>query len=384
MVTSNRASIKSFINWRHTDEDGIKVHWLSVPYSNHMPFHKRIHSFLDFAWYSAQKAASLKGDLIFATSTPLTIAIPAVYAAKKQKIPMVFEVRDLWPELPIAIGALKGKLQIFLARQLEKFAYRYSSRIVALSPGMADGIIRCGYPREKISIIPNSADIDLFQVDPKNGTNFRTRFSWLQDRPLVVYTGTLGIINGVDYLAHLAKEVKEIAPEIRFLVVGDGFEEEKIQTLAHNLGVLNANFFMLKPLPKSEIPAILSAADLATSLFIDLPEMWANSANKFFDALASGTPVAINYQGWQADLLNETGAGIILPPHNYSEAAQLLVSFIKDKQRVKETGQKALDLANTRFHRDTLAIQLEEVLLSAVSDAKQRTAQKSIGKLIAN
>ena len=126
--------------WFETAEAGIKVHWLPVPYSNKMGFKERISAFFRFAWGAARKAASLPADVVFATSTPLTIALPGVYAARRQKAPMVFEVRDLWPELPIAIGALKNPFLQFMARQLELFAYRNSKAIVALSPGMRDGV----------------------------------------------------------------------------------------------------------------------------------------------------------------------------------------------------------------------------------------------------
>ena len=223
MVTADTSG-KVYSGWQVSEEAGIHVHRLSVPYNNSMNYLQRIKAFFKFAYCAARKAASIKADVVFATSTPLTIAIPAVYAAKRRKIPMVFEVRDLWPELPIAVGTLKGRLSIFAAKKLEKWAYLNATRIVALSPGMKEGIVRTGYPEDRVHVIPNSCDLDLFGVPSERGEEFRKSLPWLGDRPLVVYTGTLGRINGVEYLAKLAACMAKIDGDVRFLVVGDGAE----------------------------------------------------------------------------------------------------------------------------------------------------------------
>jgi glycosyltransferase involved in cell wall biosynthesis len=331
-----------------------------------MSYRERIFAFFRFAIKSARKAASLGGDVVYATSTPLTIALPAVYVARKRNIPMVFEVRDLWPELPIAVGALKGWIPVGAARWLERFAYKNSNQIVVLSPGMKKGVLRTGYPDDKVHVVPNSADLELFDVPKLVGQVFREHLDWLQDRPLVVYTGTMGMINGVDYLARLAAVVKAIDSEIRFLVVGKGKKEEQVCEVAKRLGVLNRNFFVMGPVSKADVPEILSAADIATSLFIDLPEMWANSANKFFDALASGTPVAINYQGWQAKLLRETGAGLVLDARDLNSSAERIAEKLRDSKWLESAGTAARQLAETKFSRDKLAQNLEDVLMKTI------------------
>jgi len=366
MITTARDPSNAFKGWRVTEESGIRVHWLYVPYSNAMSYPERIIAFLKFAVGAALKTTSLDGDVVFATSTPLTIALPAVYAARRRDIPMVFEVRDLWPDLPIAVGALKGRVPIATARWLERFAYRNSEQIVALSPGMKEGVVCAGYPEESVHVIPNSADLDLFGVPKSTGQAFRGRFTWLQDRPLVIYAGTLGLINGVDYLARLAAAVWEMAPDVRFAVIGKGKKKKDVREVAEQIGVLNENFFMLDPVPKSEMPKVLSAADIATSLFIDLQEMWANSANKFFDALASGTPVAINYQGWQADLLKKNGAGLVLDAQDVRSSARQLARALDDPTWLQRAGAAAKRLAEERFSRDMLAAKLENVLLKVV------------------
>ena len=228
--------------WRESIEAGIRVHWLPVPYSNNMSAQERVRAFFKFAYGAARKATSLEADVVFATSTPLTIALPAVWASKRQRVPMVFEIRDLWPELPIAMGALKGRPAIAAAEWLERFAYRNAAHVIALSPGMKDGVVRTGYPAERVHVVPNSSDLALFDVPASVGEAYRAQNAWLGDRPLIVYIGTLGQINGVTYLAELAAKVRAEAPEVRFAVIGGGQTEELVRRRAQELGVFNETF----------------------------------------------------------------------------------------------------------------------------------------------
>ena len=369
MITSDRG--RPFTRrWYRTNEHGIQVHWLPLPYENEMPYHVRIRAFFRYAVNAGLYAGQFEADLVYATSTPLTIALPAIYLAKRRNIPMVFEVRDLWPELPIAVGAIKGPL-IFPARWLERIAYYNAAHIIALSPGMKEGIVRNGYASERVHVIPNSADIDMFSVPEDEGVSFRKHYDWLHARPLVVYTGTIGRINGLEYLVKLAKQVRSIDSDIRFLIVGNGREKQKVMTLAKKLNVFENNFFMIPSLPKKEMPKILSAANLAISLFINLPEMWANSANKFFDALASGTPVAINYRGWQADLLHQSGAGVVLDVKDITKAARDLIRVIRDKKWLDDASCAAKKLVREKFSRDILTKKLEGVLTAAVQTERK-------------
>ncbi|NAR17276.1 glycosyltransferase [Acinetobacter haemolyticus] len=349
--------------WFTTIEAGIHVHWFPNFYNNKMSYSERIKAFLRFAYHATKKGKSLKADLVFATSTPLTIAIPAVFTARALKIPMVFEVRDLWPELPIAMGALNNRMAQKLAYQLEDWAYKNSSAIVALSPGMKDGIVRTGYPKERVAIIPNSSDNELFTIDPEQAQKFRDKYEWLRDRPLIVYTGTFGHINGVGYLVEVAEQLKQLNPEIRILLVGDGVEFEKVELLAKEKAVLNINLYMMKQMPKKQIPVVLNAATLCTALFIDKPEMRANSANKFFDALAASTPILINYGGWMVDLIEKNQCGLVTWNKSIDQAATEIVALIADENRLNNYASNAKKLAMTQFNRDELAAQLNQVLM---------------------
>ena len=366
MITSDHHGKFDGKGWYVTRESGIEVHWLPVLYDNKMSNMQRIRAFLRFAIGAALRAAAIQADVVFATSTPLTIAIPGVYASKRQQIPMVFEVRDLWPEAPIAIGSLKGPM-IWPALWLEKFAYRHAERIIALAPRLKQGVIKKGISSQRIHIIPNGSELTLFTVAKSTGTQFRQKFNWLGKRPLVVYTGTIGKVNGLIFLVNLAKAVWGLDQEICFLIVGDGIEKKGIEHAAKKSGVLNNNFFMLHPVPKEQIPSILSAADLATSLTINNPQFTGDSANKIFDAFASKTPVAINHGGWMAKLLKETGAGLVLQPDQIERNACTVVDFLHDKKQLEQAGLAAKQLAETQFNWNNLAKKLERILQNTIT-----------------
>jgi glycosyltransferase involved in cell wall biosynthesis len=364
MITTDREGrFDQKKKWHETEEAGIHVHWTPVPYSNRMSYGQRLKAFFAFSWRAARKAAEIGGDIVFATSTPLTIALPGVYASKRLKIPMVFEVRDLWPEVPIALGALKNPLTKSAARWLERFAYRNSTHIVALAPGMKENIVSRGYPEEKVTVIPNGADVELFNVPEERGKEVRKQYDWLGDRPLVVYTGTLGIVNGVGLLVDLAEAVRTISNDVRFAVIGSGREEDTIREYAENRKVLGTNFFMLGRIPKDQIPGWLSAATACAVLYNGPEIVWRDSVpNKFFDCLAAKKPFISNIRGWSQEIGEQEGAGIVLDVNDPQKAGEILVDFLHDKQRLYKASHSAEMLAENQFNRNVLAEKLNSIL----------------------
>ena len=365
LVTSWREPSASR-DWFVTEEAGIRVHWLPVEYSNSMNAQQRIRAFLRFAWASARKAAELGGDVVFATSTPLTIALPGIYASRRRRVPMVFEVRDMWPEVPIAIGALRNPLLVWAARTLEKFAYNYSAHIVALAPGMGADIVATGIAPEKVTIIPNGCDLDVFGGSSAS-TSHRERHAWLGTRKLVLYAGALGRANGVGYLVRLATEVHARDPDVRFVVIGEGAEKEVVRDAARRAGLLDASFFMLDQMPKRELASWLHAANFVVALFTGPRVIWKDAVqNKFFDALAAGKPIANNFDGWQSQIAQDEGVGLILDPDDVALAAHQLLSVLHDERWLEAVPKRALNLARTRFERGLLAAKLELVLTTVV------------------
>jgi glycosyltransferase involved in cell wall biosynthesis len=349
--------------------EGIEVRILQVPYSNRMSFGDRVRAFFRFALHALFEGCGVADvDVVFASSTPLTIALPAVATKVRHRCPMVFEVRDLWPEVPIAMGALRHPATRFAARLLERLAYRSSRRIVALSSGMAEGIRKTGFPGERIAIIPNGCDVDLFRATPSLGERFLKEYPFLKGGPVISYTGTLGAVNGVEYCAEIAAAMVKLDPSCRFLVAGDGRNREAVIQRAIDLGVWEKNFWLLPALPKNSLPALLAASTMASSFVINLPELWNNCANKFFDSLAAGRPILINHEGWQADFLRQSGAGLVVPPEDPHAAALILHEFLSNPVRVENARMAARTAADDVFHRDKMADALLGVLEDAVNE----------------
>lgn len=355
--------------WNFLKIEGMKLHVLHLPYSNRDSFIKRIFKFLQFSLLSTLKSLKVKADVVLATSTPLTIAIPGLIYSKLKRKPMVFEVRDLWPELPIAVGAIKNPIVIKFAQWLEKYTYRNSKRLIGLSPGMCDGITRHGIDKKHVFLATNSCDTALFDVNKSVGEHYKKeRLPFLNGRKLVVYTGTFGIINKVGYLVDLASKMRGIDGDICFVAIGDGMEKQAIIEKAKLAGVFEENLFFLDPVPKTEIVSLLSAADLSISLFGDVEQMWHNSANKLFDALASSTPIAINYGGWQKDVINEHNCGLVLDAKNHGDSALNLSNFLSNETSYQTAVKNCHYLAYNKFSRDIMADRVETALMEAVND----------------
>jgi len=355
--------------WNLIDIEGIKLHVLHLAYSNKDSFFKRILKFIRFSVSSTVKSFSIKADVVFATSTPLTIAIPGVIYSKCKKRPLVFEVRDLWPELPVAAGVIKNKLIIKFATWLEKYTYKNSTRLIGLSPGMCDGIIKHGISPDKVTLATNSCDTSLFDVSEDVGIEYlKSKLGFVNGRKLIVYTGTFGLINNVSYIVSLAKAAQNSNPNLCFVAIGDGMEKEKIISEARALGVYNKNLYFLDPVPKTEIVRLLSAADLSLSLFGPVKEMWHNSANKLFDALASKTPIAINYGGWQKDFIKEHKCGLVLEADDYKASSMLISDFLDSKSDYEVAVNSCKTLAYEHFSRDMMATRVEKTLQDAIND----------------
>lgn len=366
LVTSERTT-HGVASSRTEVIDGITVHWLHVPYDNAMGVAARLRAFLTFAARSAALARRLNGDVVFATSTPLTIVLPALYATLGRRTRMVFEVRDLWPAVPIAMGALNNPVARRAALLLERLAYRRASRIVALSRDMATHILGLGQDPEKIVVASNASDLEMFDVPDDVGRKFKAGVLGLGDVPLFVYCGTLGRANRVSYLVDIAVELRALESRAVIAIFGAGWERERIVEHARGAGVLGHTLLLHEPVPKQDLPKVLSAADMCISLFIPEPVLASNSANKYFDAMAASRPVAINYGGWQEEDVKRHGTGVTLPPYDAARAAQILDAWTKTPPDAKKQQRlTARRLAEQEFSRDIIAERVLKTLIDSV------------------
>lgn len=310
--------------------ENIKLHILKTrKYDNSMSIPERIKFFFHFLWHCSIKILRLNADLTIATSTPLTVGIPALIKSWFGRTPFIFEVRDVWPEAVIAIGAIKNPLAIKLLELLERTIYRNARYVVALSSDMKRSITS-RYPstENKVAVIENLSVIKRFNLNgnSRNGNPFKfddpARFK-------IVYAGAFGKVNALDYVIDLAVRLLPIAPQITFILIGNGGEKENVTQRAKQLKVLNKNVYILDPVSKNELPPIYKHIEMGSSFVAPIRELWSNSANKFFDTLAAGKPILINYEGWQSEVIRQENVGYVLPYDLENVSEEELRSFIE-------------------------------------------------------
>ena len=346
------------------DVEGVQIMRLSAPYDNTMSTPKRLISFSEFMIKAAKSAVRTKADLVFASSTPLTAAIPGIFAAYSQNVPFVFEVRDLWPEVPAQLGIIKNRSILYAARALEKFAYRAAEHVIALSPGMAEGVSRVS-PATPVTVVPNASDFALFKPHAENRASIRSELGWTEEETVIVYAGSFGDSYDVPWLVELAKELYALPEKFRVVIYGRGASSERMMAEANLYGI-EAEDLLPGPIPKSQVAKVLPAADYAASTMIDQPALEVNSLNKVFDALAAGTPVVFNHGGWLPDLLESVGAGLKLS-RDTEEAALQLQALARSGSARQMASTAASNLGGEQFARDKLYLAFREVLEKAAT-----------------
>lgn len=349
VTTTSDERYKSNKRWVKIERDGIKVNYIYLPYGNHMSYLQRSLVFFKFLWFSSFKLLNLQGDVVLATSTPLTIGIPALIKKWFGKTPFIFEVRDVWPEAVIAIGAIKNKILQKLLFELEKVIYKNAQAIVPLSTDMQKSIVS-RYPQFKDKteiVIENIAEVNRFQdninqINLEEIVGFQPRFS-------VLYAGTFGKVNGIYKVLELAEKTLQIDKSLVYILIGAGAEKENVIQLAKDKDVLNKNVFILNPISKSELPLWYNSISMGSSFVIDIPELWANSANKFFDTLAAEKPVLINHEGWQAETIKKQNIGYVLPFEITEKVAENFVEYTRDSLLINKQGKASLTLAKEKY-----------------------------------
>jgi glycosyltransferase involved in cell wall biosynthesis len=344
--------------------DGIDVLFLNIPYANRYPTPVRMASFTAFT-IAASVAGALqrKPDVVFASSTPLTIGIAGLATARAKRVPFVFEIRDLWPAVPIALGALRSSTAIRSAEWLERRLYDGAKRIVVLSEGSREELERRGIPDEKLVFIPNAADLDVFRPGVVD-EGFRARHG-LEGRFVALYAGAMGRANGLDQLVDAAATLRRLGDErVAIVALGDGGERPRLAEQAAELGLENLLF--LPAVPKEELAGIIGAADVTLTIFAPHPILETNSPNKFFDSLAAGRPVVVNLDGWLRRLVEQHDAGLWVPGGNAEALAGALSVLAGDPVRVERMGRNARELAEREFGRDEMADRLARTLEQAV------------------
>ena len=343
--------------------EGINIVVVGTKYSNKQTHLRRIISFLSFCLFSIYAGLRTKKiDVIYATSTPLTVGIPAIVLKLLKRVPFVFEVRDQWPEIPIELKFIKNKIMIKLLLWLEKIIYKQSSAIVALSPGTADNIKKTLTKETPVTLIPNSSDIDFFRPDI-DGSAVRKTHGW-DGNLVLLHFGAMGRANGLNFIIDAAQRLTSNA-DIHFVLTGDGYEKQILLERAKHLGLRNIE--ISDSMSKLKLSKFIAACDVAMVIIANYPILENNSANKFFDSLSAGKPILLNYSGWQKKILEDNTAGFGCDLGNLDEFVEKVLYLNSHRQQLKQMGQNARRVALEKFDRNKLAMQALSVLESTLN-----------------
>jgi glycosyltransferase involved in cell wall biosynthesis len=326
---------------------------------------QRMLKFYQFAQAASQAGKGLgRPDVVFATHTPLTVGLAGAALGRYFDVPFVFEVRDLWPEALVNVGALTNPAAVWWLRRMARRIYLQADYIVALSPGMKDGVVRTGVAPEKVTVIPNASDLDLFRPG-LDGSASRARLG-LGDRFAAIYFGAMGLANGLDYVIEAARILAERGQDRIVLVLhGGGGKRPELEALARQYGLSNVVFSDLVP-DKEEMARIVAACDVCLTIYRATREhTW--SPNKMFDALAAGKPVLINVPGWLGETIEHNQCGRCLDADRPQALADALQELSNQPELCRQMGRNARALAEREFDRRLLAKRLEEVLTNAVT-----------------
>lgn len=359
--------------WIKIEQNELVVHYIYIPYGNHLSYFQRSMVFFQFLWFSTFKLLSLKGDVVLATSTPLTIGIPALIKKWLHKTPFVFEARDVWPEAVIAIGALKNKMLQKILYKLEAVIYKNAAAIVPLSVDMKYSIVS-RYPKlsiKPIEVIENISEIDRFQNGYNKEVLVLKEKIGFHPRLTILYAGTFGRVNGIDYVIALAAKLIAIDPTIVFVLLGDGAEKKAIIQEAHNKAVLNKNVFILDSVSKQELPQLYFECSMGSSFVIPIKELWANSANKFFDTLAAGKPILINHKGWQQEVIDKENIGYVLPDTLSDDAVAEFVLYSQNEKLISEQKKNAIQIAKKNYSLEVAVLKYNKVFKEIFVNVKK-------------
>lgn len=339
--------------------DGIDVVYLKIPYDQKMGLLRRLMSFLQFMYRSTYHAFKLKNiDLVIATSTPLTVGFPALLLNKIKKIPYLFEVRDLWPEVPIQMGAIKNKFFILALKWFEKTIYKNSIHIVALSPGMLDGVLDQGISIEKTSLISNMAKIDAFWSRKKD-EHLIKKFGLNKASFKIIHFGSIGEANGTMYIIEAAKLLRENL-EIEFVFIGVGSSEQELVEECDKFKLNNVYF--LGNHPMKLVSEIVNFCDVSVVTFKDLPILNTNSPNKLFDSLSAGKPIIVNSNGWTKDLVEDNKCGFYVDPKSPKDFVNKILFLKKNNLKKENMGILSRKLAEEKYDKKILCKNFADVV----------------------
>jgi glycosyltransferase involved in cell wall biosynthesis len=336
---------------REENVDGIRVCYLNIPYDNSFGFYKRAKAFINYT-YGAARVAGLIGpfDLCYAISVPLTVGVVALGLKRRHNLPYIFEVGDLWPDAPIQMGFIKNP---FLKRGLywlERESYQHAEFVMALSPAI-EAAIEKKMPGKRTELIPNMADTDFFKPEKKDPS--LEIFYGVRDKFVVSYIGALGFANGLDHILECARAAQKAELPVQFFLSGDGAMKESLEKGIRHLKLNNVRILPFRD--RDGVQRLLNVTDAAFICYRPVPILETGSPNKYFDGLAAGKLVIVNFGGWIREEIEREGCGIYIDPRNPSGFVNSIRPFLQDPEMLARYQRQARSLAERAYSRTILS-----------------------------
>lgn len=348
-------------NQEHQHVDGISIHYLPVEYENRFGFSRRSRSFIRFAWRAAALAGRLPGiDLCYAISVPLTTGLSAMWLKSINKLSYLFEVGDLWPDAPIDLGFIRNPVFKAALRKLETTIYNKSVGVVALSEPIRQSVQKKS-PRTPVHLIPNMADTDYYHPTDTSDT-YKTKFG-VMGKFVVSYIGAVGFANGLDHYIECARAAAQASLDIHFFICGEGALLQQHKQNVKRLGLQNITFLAFTD--RAGVQELMNATDAIFVSYKPFRILETGSPNKYFDGLAAGKLIAVNFNGWIRTEIERERCGVFIDrqPGTFVKA---MTPFLKDRSLLRQYQAAARDLAIRQYSRIQLGAQFSDIIKTTV------------------
>ncbi|MBU3659564.1 MAG: glycosyltransferase family 4 protein [Flavobacteriales bacterium] len=301
-----------------------------------------------------------KFDIVIVTSPPLFVGFSGYLISRFKRIPLVFEIRDLWPESAIDTGVLTNKLIINLAFRFEKFIYKKSKLINVLTPAFYETLKTVkGVSVEKLIMIPNAADFSLSEklLNEFDSSEFR-KFLGIEGKFVITYVGAHGVANHLQQVLEAGKKLEDT--NVLFLLIGQGMEKEKLKKMASDMNVKNVRF--IDPVPKEEVFKYILASDMGASILKNVDTFKTVYSNKTFDYMSCKKPILMAIDGVSRKLVEDANAGCFVEPENAESFNSVIRNYIQNPILLTQQGENGYNYAKENFDREKLAVKYIERL----------------------
>jgi glycosyltransferase involved in cell wall biosynthesis len=308
-------------------------------------------------------------DVVIATSPQLFTGVAGWWISRVLGAPFVFEVRDLWPESIVTVGAMQESRAIGVLKRLAAFLYRAADRIVTVGPGYRRRILSgYGIAEDRIDVVTNGVDLELYQFREKDRKEYRQKLG-VHEETVVLYLGTHGMAHGLEVVLQAAKRLSGQA--IRFVFVGDGAEKPALEKMAADWGLSQVTF--VPPQEKSAVVGYYAACDVAlvplrkVDLFTDvLP-------SKIFEIMGMQRAMIVSVDGDARQEVERARAGLFVEPENVEELAGAITRLSANESLRQELGRSGRSYVESHYPRSVLARRYAEIL-GGVVDRRDRSS----------